>query len=549
MLRREDFSSYEEGYRKFKWNIPEKYNIAWDCCDQHAGNRSKIALYYEDERTEKVYTFAQMKELSNKFANTLREFGIERGDRVGVCLPQMAETAIAHLGIQKLGAIGVLLSSLFGPEALGYRLEHSEAKALIIEPENALKLKAYNGDLSSLKCTFVTGQVEEKQQVDFWKAIGQASADFNIVETHAEDPALLTYTSGTTGSPKGALQAQRYFLGHIPLVEFNFNFAPQPGDVFYSPSDWAWVGGLTDLLLAGWRFGHPVVGYRPRKFDPEKTFALMEKYRITCVQFMPTSLRMMQQTIPNPKKYKIPLRAVWSGGEVVGVETNNWVEENFGIKINEAYGQTECNLTIGNCYLVMKTKPGAIGRPIPGHVVDIIDDNGVVLPANEIGEIAVKKPDPSMFLRYWKNPEATREKYIGDWLRTQDMALKDEEGYFWFKGRKDDVIKASGYRIGPEEVEAVIKKHPSVAQVGVIGSPDKVRTVIVKAFIQLKNGYQPSEELKIEIQKAVKDKLAAYEYPREIEFIDQIPMTTTGKIMRSELRKQDYECKSSQVIR
>ena len=548
MLKREDFTTYEEGYRKFRWNIPEYYNIGWDCCDQWADDPKRIALYYEDgDGGATTYTFAQIKELSNKLANVLTNLGIERGDRIGVCLPQRPETGIAHIAIQKLGAIGILISGLFGPDALGYRLENSGAKAIIIEEENKHKLGDYDGNLESLKHIIVVGKAEEGE-IDFWEAVGKASSQFTIVKTKAEDPALLTYTSGTTGMPKGALQAARYLLGHFPGIEFAFNFPPQENDVLYAPADWAWVGGLTDLLLAAWHYGIPALGYKPRKFDPEKSFELLEKYQVTCIQYMPTALRMMQN-VPNNEKYKLAVRAIWSGGEVVGADLHEWCKERFGVPINEMFGQTEANLVLSNCYLFMLIKPGAMGRPVPGHIVEVIDDDGNVLEPNEIGELAVKRPDPAMFLEYWKNPEATAAKTVKGWHKTADLAMKDEDGYFWYRGRKDDVISSAGYRIGPEEIEATLRRHPAVAEAAVIGSPDKIRGEVVKAFVQLREGFQPSEELKKDIQNTVKSRLAAYEYPREVEFIDKVPMTTTGKITRNVLKKQEYERKQHEVVK
>lgn len=548
MLNRNDFSSYEEGYKKFKWNIPEYYNIGWDCCDQWADDPKRIALYYEDgEGGRETYTFTQIKELSNKLANVLTELGIKKGDRIGVCLPQRPETGIAHIAIQKIGAIGILISGLFGPDALGYRLQNSGAKVIFIEYENKHKIKAYDGELKSLKNTIVVGKAEAGE-IDFWDIIGKASSQFNIVKTKAEDPALLTYTSGTTGMPKGALQAARYLLGHFPGVDFAFNFPPQQNDVFYAPADWAWVGGLTDLLLAAWHYGRPALGYKPRKFDAEKSFELLERYQVTCIQYMPTALRMMQQ-LPNNKKYRLAIRAIWSGGEVVGADLHSWTNQRFGLPINEMFGQTEANLILSNCHLIMPIKPGSMGRPVPGHIVDIIDDEGNILKPKEIGELAVKRPDPSVYIEYWKNPEATAAKTIKGWHKTGDLAMKDEDGYFWYKGRKDDVISSAGYRIGPEEIEATLRRHPAVAEAAAIGSPDKNRGEIVKAFIQLREGFQPSDELKKDIQTIVKKRLAAYEYPREVEFIDRVPMTTTGKITRYVLKKQEYEKKAKEIIK
>jgi acetyl-CoA synthetase len=328
-------------------------------------------------------------------------------------------------------------------------------------------------------------------------------------------------------------------LGHLPGVEMPHEFFPQPGDLFWTPADWAWIGGLLDVLLPAWHHGVPVLAYRFRKFDPEATFALMIRHSVRNVFLPPTALKLMRQGVRTRQRYNITLRSVGSGGETLGAELLEWGRAWLGVTINEFYGQTECNLVVANNAAIMAPKPGSMGRPVPGHEVAIINEEGQSLEPGEEGEIAIRRPDPVMFLNYWNNPEATRNKFVGDWLLTGDRGRIDREGYIWFVGRADDVITTGGYRVGPGEIEDCLMKHSAVALAAAVGVPDPVRTEIVKAFIVLKPDRSPSEALKADIQDFVKIRLAAHEYPRIIEFVDALPMTTTGKIMRRELRHRN----------
>jgi acetyl-CoA synthetase len=369
--------------------------------------------------------------------------------------------------------------------------------------------------------------------------LARDSGQFSSVATRAEDPALLIYTSGTTGPPKGALHAHRALLGHLPGVEFSNNFAPQPGDRFWSPADWAWIAGLMDVLLPAWHHGLPVVVSQARRFDPERAFALIARHRVRNALIPPTALKMMRD-VPDPRaRYGFELRTVFSGGEPLGAEVLEWAKDSLGVTVNEVYGQTEANMVVGSCHEVMEVRPGSMGRPMPGHDVAVIREDGSVAPSGEIGEIAVRRPDPVMLLEYWKDPEATEDRFTGDWARTGDLARSDADGYLWFTGRRDDLITSSGYRIGPAEVEDSILKHPAVSLVAVVGVPHPVRGSIVKAFVKLKPDVSPSDGLADSIQESVKSRLGAHEYPREIAFVDSLPMTATGKIMRRELRRQE----------
>ncbi|UCH24239.1 MAG: acyl-CoA synthetase [Deltaproteobacteria bacterium] len=537
-------NSYGEVYKAFKWKIPEYYNMGVDVCDKHAHQRYRLALIYENEkgRVEK-YTFWQLKRLSNQFANTLQANGIGAGDRFGILLPQCPETGIAHIAVYKIGGIAIPLFTLFGPDALEFRLTDSEAKGVITDEANLDKILEIKDRLPKLKRIFVARGRKRDQVIDFWEALEKASVEFTPVKTHSDDPALLAYTSGTTGPPKGALHPHRMLLGHIPGVEFPHNFFPKEDDLFWTPADWAWLGGLTDVLLPSWYHGIPVLAYRAKKFDPEYAFHLMAKHGVRNSFIPPTALKMMRQVKDPYKRHKYNLRTVASGGETLGKELLDWGRTTLGININEFYGQTEVNLVVGNCAEIMEIRPGSMGKTIPGHIVEIVDDDGNFLPTGTTGNVGIKHPDPVMFLEYWKNPDATREKYVGDWYLTGDMARKDEDGYFWFVGREDDLITSAGYRIGPGEIEDCLIKHPAVALAAVVGSPDDVRGTIVKAFIVLKPEADVKENLKDEIQDFIRNRLAAHEYPREIEFVAELPMTATGKIIRKKLREKEREDK------
>ena len=544
MLKRAD--SYKEVYDSFRWDIPERYNIGVDICDKWANQRYRLALIYEDEKgVERKWTFWELKRLSNQLSNALIAHGIGRGDRVGILLPQCPETAISHIAIYKIGAIAIPLFTLFGPEALQYRLSNSEAKAIITNSENLQKILSIKDQLPNLEVIICTGKDIAEEALSFWDIIEKGSVYFDPVETRADDPALITYTSGTTGPPKGALHAHRVVLGHIPGVEFPHNFFPQEGDLFWTPADWAWVGGLIDVLFPSWHHGVPVLAFRARKFEPEQAFHIISKYGVRNSFMPPTALKLMRQVKDPKSRYDFQMRSIGSGGEPLGEELLDWGREVMGLTINEFYGQTEVNLVIGCCYEVMEIRPGSMGLPIPGHRVEVVDDSGNIVPSGEVGEIAIKRPNPVMFLEYWKNPEATEEKFIDDWCLTGDLARRDEDGYFWFVGRKDDIITSAGYRIGPAEVEDCIIKHPKVAMVAVVGVPDKIRGEIVKAFVVLKPDIKPTQEIEEELKGFVKQRLAAHEYPREIEFVDSLPMTATGKIMRRELKKREMEKRSS----
>ncbi|MBI2715491.1 MAG: acyl-CoA synthetase [Rhizobiales bacterium] len=532
-------NNYDDVYAQFRWRVAARYNIGVDVCDRWAArepDRLAILHVHPDGREDAV-SYGALRDTSNRLANALRAQGVKRGDRVAILLPQAPEVAASHIAIYKLGAVALPLATLFGIEALSYRLQNSGAAALITNAQGVARIAAIRNDVPALKLVLSIDGASDGA-LDFAATLARASSDFTAVDTESSDPAMMIFTSGTTGQPKGALHAHRVLIGHFPGIETHHDFFPQPGDRIWTPADWAWAGGLLDVLLPSLHYGVPVVARRFEKFDPEEAFALMARTQVRNTFIPPTALRMLRAA-PNPQgRHDIRLRSIGSGGETLGAETYEWGKSAFGLTINEFYGQTECNLVLSACNALGVSKAGAIGKPVPGHTVAVIDRAGHPLKAGEIGQIAVQRPDPVMFLQYWGSPQATRDKFIGDWMTTGDQGVMDEEGYVSFIGRDDDVITSAGFRIGPGEIEDCLIRHPAVALAAVVGKPDALRTEIVKAFIVLKQGQAPSDALAADIQGFVKTRLSAHEYPREVAFIDDMPMTTTGKVIRRLLREK-----------
>ena len=540
-------NNFEELCLSFKWNIPEFYNIASDTVDQDIyQNRIALINFLQDGKIEE-WSFVDIKRSANKLANVFDHFHLEANARVGIILGQCPETAIAHMACFKSGKISIPLFNLFGTDALHYRLLNSRASLVICDNIGLNKIFEIKDRLPDLKKIICIDSNEEKRNVfNFKKLLEHASDSYITKKTKASDPALIIYTSGTTGGPKGALLPHRSLLGHIPGVEIPHEFlsSSEPvTDLFWTPADWAWIGGLFDVLLPAWHFGIPVVSYRSQKFDPEVTFDLISKLEIKNTFLPPTALKMMKSFNPSKTVKNLKLRTVGSGGEALGEDLLEWGKQILGVGINEFYGQTECNLTVSNCGAIMPTRQGSIGKPVPGHEVRIINENGELIKEPGLdGEIIVKSDTPVSFLKYWENDKATKQKVRDGWLYTGDFAYKDEEGYFYFKGRKDDIINTSGYRVGPSEVEDAVLSHPKVSMVAVIGIPDKLRGHIIKAFVVPRdhnNVLAENEILKRSIQNHVKLKLAAHEYPRLIEFVHELPLTTTGKIIRKDLREKN----------
>ncbi|MBF2760767.1 MAG: AMP-binding protein [Ectothiorhodospiraceae bacterium AqS1] len=549
----ESAASFDAIRRAFAWNIPLRYNIGVDICDRPAARHGdRTALICEDAQgVERRLSFAQLKERSDRLANALEGIGAKRGDRVGICLPQRIETAISHIAIAKIGGIAMPLSILFGPEALSFRLSDSGARLLITDLARKERIESLIDRLPEpldlVICDHETKRATGAKGTSdagsggvygFDDLLQGARDRFQAADTLACDPALLIYTSGTTGPPKGSLNPHRCLLGNLPGFELSHDFFPQQDDLMWTPADWAWTGGLLDALMPALRYGVPTLGCDHGPFDPERTLETIEKYRVRNAFIPPTALKLMMH-LPHRAFEAISMRTIMSAGEQVGVPVAQWAKATLDVDINEMWGQTECNYLIGNSCAILPPKAGSMGKPYPGHRVRTIDDEGRQSAVGAIGELAVHRDDPVMFLGYWKNAAASEEKFTGEWFRTGDLGVCDEEGFFRFMGRKDDVISSAGYRIGPGEIEDCLLKHPAVRQSAVVGVPDTLRGERVKAFIVLESGFEKSDDLAEEIRLDVRNRLAAHEYPREIEFIDSLPMTTTGKIRRIALRRRD----------
>lgn len=531
-------SSYAELYGGFRWEIPEFYNIGVDVCDRWAAAEpDRLALIDVREDGDRHFTYGDLRALSNQTANLLRAEGVAQGDRVGILLPQTPETAYGHIAAYKLGAIAIPLFTLFGAEALQHRLANSGAIVVITDTRGAARIAALRDALPALKLVLNIDGASEGAPA-FHTLRAAQSAEFELVNTCADDPAVIIYTSGTTGLPKGALHAHRVLLGHLPGVEMSHDFLPQPGDRIWTPADWAWIGGLLDVLMPALHLGVPVIARRFEKFTGEAAFELIRKYRVRNAFLPPTALKMMRAASDPARGRQVEMRSVASGGETLGAELLEWGRKVLGVTINEFYGQTECNMIVSSCAAIMPAVPGIMGQPVPGHELAVIDAHGRPVDRGETGMIAVKRPDPVMFLGYWANEDATRQKFIGDWLVTGDQGAREADGRIRFVGRDDDIINSAGYRIGPGEIEDCLMRHPAVEMAAAVGKPDAARGEIVKAYVVLRGGFAPGDELAKELAEHVKSRLAAHEYPREVAFIAALPLTTTGKVVRRELRER-----------
>jgi acetyl-CoA synthetase len=537
---------YDALYQSFQWMIPEDCNIAQLCCGRWSDDPERIAIVVDDPLNgHREVSYANLQHDANRLSHVLRSLGVERGSRVAIVMPQRPEVAVAHISCQQLGAIAMPLSVLFGPEAIEYRLQDSEAMVAIVDPSALAAIDAALPHCPSLKHVIAL-DTQRADLIDWTNVLANAPDRFTPVATSANDPAILIYTSGTTGSPKGALIPQSALIGNLPGFVASQNWFPQEGDVFWSPADWAWTGGLMDALLPTLYFGRTIIASRAR-FSPEHAFELMARHGVTNTFLFPTALKMMMKAVPAPKqRYSLKLRAIMSAGEAVGDAVFQWVQDALDITVNEMFGQTEANYLVGNCALYWPARAGSMGKPYPGHRVAVLDDTGQPLGPGQIGEVGLHRcdshgqPDPVIFTGYWHRPDASRDKYRGDWLMTGDLAEMDADGYLWYRGRADDMFKAAGYRIGPSEIENCLVKHPAVANAAVVPTPDAERGNLVKAFVVLTpetpRGEQQDAELIKALQQHVRGQLAPYEYPKKIEFIDALPMTTTGKVQRNVLR-------------
>jgi acetyl-CoA synthetase len=523
----------------------------------------------------RLHTYAQLQQAANRLSQVLKRWGVQPGDRVAMVMPQRFETAVAYMAVLQMGAVAMPLSMLFGPEALSFRLQDSDARVVICEAAALAAVAAARADCPGVQTVIGVGlQVKGLEATSanliaacdlHWdQALASAQPRFKALRTLAEDPAVLIYTSGTTGNPKGALIPHRALIGNLTGFVCSQNwFGFDPWDagkssqaVFWSPADWAWTGGLMDALLPSLYFGRPIVAFNGR-FAPELAFEILAEHQVTHSFLFPTALKAMMKAVPHPRThYPLRLQALMSAGEAVGDAVFAYCQNELGVTVNEMFGQTEINYVVGNCARLWPARANSMGKGYPGHRVAVIDDAGQECPPGTPGEVAVNRfdvhghPDPVFFLGYWRNTAATKAKYTGDWCRTGDMAVADADGYLWYQGRTDDMFKAAGYRIGPGEIENCLVKHPAVANAAVVPKPDRDRGALVKAYVVLSPDYQNQRsqaadpaafEVAVQstLQQHVKGLLAPYEYPKEIEFIDALPMTTTGKVQRRILRLQE----------
>lgn len=522
--------------RSFTWRAPVQFNIADLICERWAAaDPSRIALIEPQiDGSVRNWTFRDLSRASNQLANVLSAAGVGRGDRVAVLLPQCAETLITHLAAYKLAAILTPLFTLFGEEALSYRLADSGAKALITNRANLPKLAAFQGDLQNLN-QILSIDGAGPGALDFWDQMHRASDQATCTATSPDDPALLSYTSGTTGAPKGALHGHRVLAAHVVGAAIAYDYPVAGKDVMWTPADWAWMGGSMNAMAPALYYGAPLLAHRADKFDPEAALALMAAHNVSIAFLPPTALKIMRQ-VETTHTQATSLRAIGAAGEAMGAELLHWGRQAFGLTINEFYGQTECNMVIGNNARLFSPVPGAMGRAMPGHWIAVLDENGACAPKGQAGELAIHRDDFGMFLRYWNKPEKTAEKFVGDWMLTGDVAIEGDEGVHRFASRIDDVITSSGYRIGPTEIEDCLSGHPAVAVCAVVGAPDPVRTEIVVAFVRTRHKADQTDEVANALRQHVREKLSPHLAPARIVFVDDIPMTATGKIKRRDLR-------------
>jgi len=522
-------------------DIPSHANIGHDTFGCHAKgkNASKTALIFEDlSGAVEKYTFAELHTLALRFAKGLKNLGVQRGDVVAVHTGQRPETAIAHAGIHYLGGIVLTLSQLYGPDTVEHILKDSECKIIISESAAWASLRKHRERFESLEHCILNKSIES-DEILFTDVLTTDHTGFQPVDTLADDPALLMYTSGSTGMPKGMLHAHRIIHAYLPTLTMVFNLELDlPDQIFWSPADWAWVGGLLDLALPAWQSGQTVIASQHR-FSAEWAFEFMSRHKVTHSFMTPTALKRLAE-ISNPKeRWSLSLRVICTGGESLPSDVVRWTKDSIGIVCNEFYGLTEFNHMVGNCEALYPIVPGSMGRSLPGRTVAIINEEGQTQNDGVVGEIASWQPDdPSQFLGYWGQPGVPKTMRIGNWLRSGDLALRDADGYFWYQGRNDELIKSAGYRIGPAEVEDTLSRHPKVAEAAVVGRPNKERGQVVVAFVRLAQQVDPTSELKQELQEYVKVNLAYYKYPREVIFVESFPMTSSGKIRRKALREQ-----------
>lgn len=506
-------------------------NAAYNAIDRHTQTwrRNKVALYWHaEDDSQKKFTFEELALASNKFGNILKDFGVERGDRVFIFLPRVPELFFAFLGTLKIGAIAGTLFSAFQEQALLDRLLNSDAKVVVTNSELKKRVHKVRHKLPSLK------HVLTIDTDDYKKSFDHACPELTISHTDPDDYAFMLYTSGTTGKPKGVVHTHRAILQEYMTARWVLDLKDE--DVYWCTADPGWVTGIAYEILGSWACGVSAVIYEGR-FDPKKWYEILEKYKVTVWYTAPTAIRMLMATPPHG--YTFSLRHMCSVGEPLNPEAIRWGRKTFKLDFHDTWWQTETGaICIANTPN-MKIKLGSMGKPIPGITAAIVDDHGNELGPNKEGNIALKPPWPSMMKTIWKRPHKYKSYFVNGWYISGDRGKRDKDGYFWFIGRADDVIKTSGERVGPFEVESALVEHPAVIEAGVIGKPDALRGEIIKAFVVLEKNQKPSEKLKEELSLYVKKHLAGHAYPREIEFIDKLPKTRSGKIMRRILKAKE----------
>lgn len=543
----EDWDSYDELHSSFEWEVPDTFNIADYALDRWADDKHRVAFFAEDEAgNERTYTYWQASRITNRLANYLTDRGIEAGDRVGVSTSQNPEGVFAHFACWKIGAISVPLSTLFGPEALEYRLNDCSASACIVDEVNLENFRDVRPEVDTMETVLTVGDVDPlEDEADFWTGIAEEPPAFENAETDPDDGAIIAYTSGSTGDPKGVYHAHRVLLGYLPpQITGFFNMDVKERDVIWTPIELAWAPTLCGVVLAPMFYGRPIVLYDQGSFDPENALRIIEKYGVTLYYATPTAIRMKAQVEDIPERFDVSqLRLMYTGGESVDASIRDWLNETFeGAVLHEAYGQTECNPLIAECTALNVIRDGKMGKPLLGRDIDILDAETAepLDEPGEVGEIAVRTEGlPAVMKEYWNKPEKTENKFSGEWMLTEDLGIVDEDDYYAFVERKDFVIISSGYRVAPQEIEDTLSHHEAVVEAGVIPVDHEVRGQVPKAFVKLAEGVEESDELAEEIQQFVKDELAKYEYPRELEFVDRLPRTSTEKIDRNELADRE----------
>jgi acetyl-CoA synthetase len=533
-----DYESYDEACEKFVWNVPDRYDIIWDTVRKHQEQDATALYHAEPDGTRETYSFRDLDRLSTRFAKGLQELGIGRGDRVAVMVSQHPTNAIANLATWKLGAISVPVPMLLGSEMIAHRINDAELTAMVVEGTAYETVADLRENCPSLDHLIVVGEAESADDVyQFWNVTAEDGEGFSRADVGPDTPAFIMYTSGTTGQPKGVLHTHDFIAGAHSQVYMVSDRTMRGDDVVYwMAGDWNWVAGPI-MVYAAWHSRRPFVSYPTDEFEPTDAFEILEEFDVTTPWLPPTALRMMRSVDDPASTYDLSLNVIISSGAAVTPEIVEWADREFGVNVTEAYGQTEFAPIMANCPGWFERRSGSLGRPIPGTTVTVLDpETGEPLPPGDVGEIAARRgANPAMFEEYWRRPEKTAEVRLGEWHLTGDLGRYDEDGYFYFESRKDDVIISSGYRIGPEEVEEAILDHDAVEDVGVIGVPDETRGTIVKAYVVPAPGVDGTDDLRAEIQDLVREDLGHYEYPREIEYLAELPKTPSGKVKRTEL--------------